>query len=191
MSTKPALEAEAIVGMAKNNINDDKLLVMKGPLSEIFTKALNIVCAKQDNATGEYVMESAAIDTVLLKKRQQMMMDAVQPSTDQPAVVVTDIPTASEKSTYTVHGVNPIKIEPEDVVKIKSEVECLSEEEKERYIVVMDNCQPSTNSPHASASAKPYATALANALESFCEYHGVKVHKRLSTALEAFQIKLV
>ncbi len=43
----------------------DKMLVMSGPLSEVYTKALQVVYAKKDEATGSTAIESASNDTII------------------------------------------------------------------------------------------------------------------------------
>lgn len=177
-----ALEAEAI-SASKVQADGDKLIVMKGSLSEIFTKALNVVFAKPNALNGEYVaMESQAIDAVMLKRSQAMA--ATTPANQNLGVQI-NAGGPEAGSTYTVYGVSKMGITPEDIVAVKTDLESMTPEERDRYFLVVNACEPSSNSPDATGRPVEYFQSLQTALESVVESYGGHSTDSMDEAMEA------
>lgn len=181
---KIALEAEAL---SKSAINQDgsKLIVMKGPLSEVFTKALNVVFAKPNVVTGEYVaMESQAIDTVLLKRAEQAVHRRDENNVVRVGHNGAQVENASQTDDdYTIYGVNKLGTTPEDIIAVKGEMSKLNPDERSRFALVVNYCVPSHYSPNASAQAESYMLNLETALENMVESMGGKTFRSLDQAM--------
>lgn len=99
---------------------DEKLIVMKGPLSEILYRAMNILYAKDgaEASRNDFALESIAQDVVIAHS----LVESI--SEDDTA----------RKPDYVVFGVSQNEIEPETLVEVKN---TLNENDENTKFVLM------------------------------------------------------
>lgn len=154
-----ALESEAIATVAP----DEKTIVMKGPLAEVFTRALDIAYAKPDPITGE-AMESQQMDVAMMQKLAAALNTNDAPPTN---------------NFQTVYGVSRDAVTPQTIVDLTQEITHGSDDRGDFYLII-DGTQPGDN---GNASSTPVDTVrMISAMECLVEAHGGKVF----TSLEEF-----
>lgn len=142
--------------------DDDKkdTIVMKGPLSEVFTEALNKVYAKPEGGIDGASMESQANDA--------LMMQALASDFNNP-------PQGDDSGGQTtVYGVSAASIDNDDFVDISKEFEG-----DDKLVLIVDGVKPGPNSPDDSIPAER-AELLTGALESFVKANGGQVFRSLN-----------
>jgi len=133
-------------------VPEEQTVVMMGPLSAIYAKALDIAYAKQDPA-----MESQQMDVAIMQK----LAAAMSPNS------------APTSNFQTVYGVSRNALTQDVVIDITQE---LAKNNGEFYLII-DATQPGAN---GTMSAAPQETfKMIQALESLVASHGGKVFSNL------------
>jgi hypothetical protein len=135
-------------------------VVMTGPLSDVYTEALNKVYAKGAEGDG-VAQESAANDELMLRALAEDMHDTV----DRQDGIVT-----------TVYGVSAQGVTPQDVVNVTQK---LADEPDEKVVLIIDGVQPGPNSPEDSIPAER-VEVLTSAMESLVVGYGGQVYRSLN-----------
>lgn len=109
--------------------SSEKLIVMKGPLSEILYRALNIVYAKggKEASLKDYALESIAQDIVIAKTLIENIQDD----------------DSDRDPDYIVFGVSKDDIEPETLVEVKSIIN--EKPENTKFILMITDKPESTD----------------------------------------------
>jgi len=126
------------------------VVVMKGPLSELYTEALNKAYAKP-NALDGVAVESQANDV--------LMMQALASDFSNP-------PEEENSANTTVYGVSAQNPTNDDFVNISKEFEG-----EDKLVLIIDGTDAGPNSPEDSIPAEK-AQMLTGALESFVIANG-------------------
>lgn len=108
---------------------EPEVLVMKGPLGEAMTAALNVVYAKTDPVTGEEMTEGRALES-----------QAQEVAIVQQLVNAVNEKNVTEPRTVEVYAVSQDDVSPDTVVDVVGEIENSRADE---YIVVADASAPS------------------------------------------------
>lgn len=152
---KQALEAYDN-GSTGSEGGEKDMVVMKGPLSELYTEALNKAYAKQGAMEG-VATESQANDALMM---QALASDFSNPPDEQaPATTV-----------YGVSAQNPTN---DDFINISKEFEG-----EDKLVLIIDGTDAGPNSPEDSIPAEK-AEMLTGALESFVKANGGDVFHSL------------
>lgn len=150
---------EAYDNQSTGGENDKEMIVMKGPLSEMYTQALNKVYAKTEGSPEGVAVESQANDALMM---QQLAQDLNNPPGDE-----------ENASTTTVYGVSKDSPSNDDFINISKEFEG-----DDKLVLIIDGVQPGPNSPDDSIPAER-AEMLSGALESFVLANGGQVFHSL------------
>jgi hypothetical protein len=151
----------------------EKTIVMKGPLAEIYTKALNIVYAKPDPVTNEVKMESQEQDQATEFAAMKQMASMLQTDT-----VVSD----NEVATVSVYGVAKDDVSDQDVVAVTQEL-ANPAQGAGRFVLVIDSTQ---NSPSdTDMNEQEHIVSLESTLTNMVLAHGGRVY----TSLEEYARK--
>jgi hypothetical protein len=172
-----ALEGETVEMTSRPN---EPTIVMSGPLSEIFTKALDVAYAKADPVSGTagIAQESQAQDVTVMQKIVESINNNSQQATqavDEPGV---DPRTGADLQVY---GVAKADITSDDVVDVADAL--MNEDEDARpkeFIVVVDSTIPGANGPGSAQSEE--VEYLTEAMESLTKRLGGKFYR----SFEAF-----
>lgn len=148
--------------------DSEKTVVMKGPLAEIFTKALNVAYAKPDPVTGEVKMESQEQDAKVLQAKMSAM-----------AALVVDKP--PEESTtnaggVTLYGVPRDQISDDDIVAVTQDL-ANTRPENGRFILIVDGTKGGT--ADTDLISNPEMVRMESAMESLVKAHGGRVFHSL------------
>jgi hypothetical protein len=147
---------------------DDGMLTMSGPLSEIYTQALNAAYAK-DEPLGA-AMETQAIDAMVAAAAQRLQATPVA---------------YTPGSHLTVYGVAQSAVS-EDTVKEVSRA--LSEvSEPSEFVLILDATQPGIN--EAGEERQQRLFELNTALETLAQCHGAQVYGSLESFLTAHPMR--
>lgn len=166
-----SLLRRAMEGEDTNLPEDSQTIVLKGPLSDSFTHAINMAYAKKDESAtddaGSVGLESAAIDSMVMARlAQQMSTGSSTPTTKY----------------QTVYGVGQGQITNDNVVEIVKDLAEEPESGLERtrgdYILIIDGTKPDDNSEVSGAPVETYQP-LQSALESMVLAYGGKVFHSL------------
>jgi hypothetical protein len=166
---KAALEGE-LVGQQENpapQASEKEMLELKGPLSEVFSQALQKAYARptsSDAPESGVATESQANDALAIA---QLVND----------MEMANAATPSDGNSTTVYGVAANDVKPEDIVEVSQDLA----EGADNFAIVMDATQPSVNGSDSSAPSER-VEYFAKALEALAEAYGVKVFP----SLEAF-----
>jgi hypothetical protein len=143
-----------------NGEADDEFIVMKGPLSQIYTDALNKVYANQAPLTGQIAAESAANDEMMM---QAMASDFVnQQDSDQAG------------GPTTVYGVDSRGVTEDDVTTLTQTLAGISD----KIVLIMDSTVSGPNSPIDSPPPEQ-VQVLSNAMETMVLAHKGRVFRSL------------
>lgn len=158
---------------ALENEPDAKTVVMDGPLSEVYTQALNIAYSKIDPVTGE-----PAIAASLESQQQDMAYLEELAKALAPATPVTT-------SSTTVYGVTPTQLDTQEVVKITQDMaDAAKENRTEDYVLIIDGTQDGAAGDTGSGIEQRYVD-LSKGLESIADGLGIKVYKSLTEYAKA------
>ena len=141
--------------------DEDKGIVIKGPLSDEFTDALNKEYAKEPEETGA-AMESAAIDTMMMQQLAKSMNIQNNSPTD---------------SFQTVYGVSKDEVTQDTIVEVASELS--AQQDTRDFILIIDGTTPGDNGDSNSAPIERLEI-LNSALECLVIAHGGKVYSSLT-----------
>jgi hypothetical protein len=178
---------------ASPNPAEQASIIMKGPLAEVYTKALAIAYSKdqpleqeekkeaqdvlpepdeQVNAVVESLpaMESLQMDSVLMKNMAKLV---------NPANGDAQAPPASMVYTVSKRGVD----EP-TVIEVANELSAVPDDRRGDYILIIDATTPSANGQQSSAPEERMAR-LGATLESLVESFGGRVYHSLGEYLQA------
>ena len=166
----------------------DKTILMKGPLAEIYTNALDIAYAKNPE-TGERVVDEAGKPVMAEPPEPTATQDAGNIAQETEAI---DVMMAQQlaramaaqdakptDSFQTVYGVSKDNVDDDVVVDVTKEI--VNQPENSEFILIMDGTQPSANGSNASVPQERMERMdmLTSALEAIVEVHGGKVYKSL------------
>lgn len=143
----------------------EQSIVMKGPLAEIYTNALNVAYAKDDPlevVEQTAALESAAIDVMMAQQLAKAM------STDEDS--------SPTDAFQTVYGVSKDAVSDEIIVDVTSEL--ASPERNGEFALIIDGTQPGDNSTGTSLPEERMVE-LSAVLEGLVEAHGGKVYRSL------------
>lgn len=134
-------------------------IVMKGPLSEVYTQALNAVYAKPEGSPDGVAVESQANDALMM---QALASDFNNPPSEEESA-----------GTTTVYGVSGSAPTNDDLIDISKEFEG-----DNKLVLIVDGVQPGPNSGDDSIPVER-AELLGEALESFVKANGGQVFHSL------------
>jgi hypothetical protein len=140
------------------------MIVMRGPLSQLYTDALNKVYAKENPQEGTIATESQANDALMSLAGEF----ATQGEDDDQTGGQT-----------TVYGVASQGVQEQDLVDITQELAG-----PDKVVLIMDGVAPGPNSPEDTIPAER-VEALGAAMESFVTAHGGKVFHSLEEFAES------
>lgn len=165
----------ALEGM--DDSQDDTMnqtVVMKGPLAEVMTKALNVAYAKPDPVTGEPAMESQAQEVTLI---QQMINQAA----------------GNEPMDHglKIYGVSQDDFNQQVLTEITTDMANeINEEKPADYVVIVDGTRPGENSENAGVPQET-VVKLESAMESITNALGGKFYRSLEEFVESVDPELV
>ena len=158
---------------ASSSSQDDteQTIVMKGSLSEVYTKALDVAYAKEDPAAEQpsdedvAVMESQQMDVAVMKSLAAAMAD-------------TDAPPTS--NFQTVFGVSRDDVTDEVLVEITQELaqHSAAAVPNSEFVLIIDGTTPGPNGATSSAPVENIVQ-LETALEAMVVAHKGKVFRSL------------
>lgn len=160
---KRALESNEMMG----DNDKEKTIVMRGPLSEIIYRALNVYYDKDRDEDDMITLESQAQEVVVFRKK----IDA-----DGQVQI-------SSEPTYTVYGVNKLAVEPEDIVEVKRFIDASKLEDPSRFILFV-NVDPRLTGDFEDTNSKTDYISLCRldrALEDYVQARGGQVVYSLET----------
>jgi hypothetical protein len=149
--------------------SDDRV-IMKGPLADAYTDALNIVYAKTrpgNTGGGEIANESAANDELMMRELAEAVLDTVDAK--------------AEEHPATLYGVSANAVSESDIVNINKE---LYEQPEGQVVLVMDATGPGPNSPEDSLPEER-VMYVRHALEAMVTAHGGRVYPSLEAYAKA------
>jgi hypothetical protein len=174
-----ALEGEQIQETRRPN---EPTIVMSGPLSEIFTKALDVAYAKS-RSEGEAVVavESQAQDVTIMQK----IVESINNNATQVAEPVnTEGVPAGDGADLQVYGVAKADITDSDVVDV---ADALMNEDTEtrpkEFVVVVDSTIPGANGPGSAPEEE--VEYLSEAMEALTKRLGGKFYRSFEEFVEA------
>lgn len=152
---------------ANSSDDNEQTIVMKGPLADVYTKALDVAYAK-DNPDAQQpepeavaAMESQQMDVAIMQKLQAALAAGSAPPTD---------------NFQTVYGVSRDELNDDVVVDVTSEL--AEQPENSEFVLVVDATTPGANGEGASAPVERLEEISA-ALECMVMAHGGKVYSSL------------
>lgn len=176
--------------------NDTKI-IMAGPLSEQFTKALNIAFAKNDEITDEPQTERSldVKNEVLEKKLRAVSQESQQLEDDlQRKVLATGVlKTNKPENTLTVYSVDAGDVRDEDIVAFAKMASAASTPTEMALIApvitqpIREYNNEKINAIFNKAGAEKVATIKAEALKTIAASFGI----RTFTSIEEFQEALM
>ena len=171
----------------KIDINpEEDQIVMKGPLSEMFTQALNVMYSKTDPVDGSTALESFA-KTIGLET-QAMDYTALRDLKEALE------PKDTAVKTIQVYGVSEDDVEPTDVVDITKQL-ATSDDASNEYFFVFDGTHPRHQQGQSTGDQtmkvlepETLTNELATAVESVARSYGCKVYYSLESFLRHVRI---
>lgn len=183
-----ALEGEQIETSRRPN---EPTIVMSGPLSEIFTKALDVAYAKAPSE-GERVVatESQAQDVTIMQK----IVESINNNAEQTAQPITSstVEGGAEMGAsfpgsgadLQVYGVAKQDIQDSDVVDVADALMNEDEETKPKeFVVVVDSTLPGANG--AGSAPQEEVEYLSEAMEALTKRLGGKFYRSFEEFVEA------
>jgi hypothetical protein len=143
---------------ADTTANTPKMVVMTGPLSDVYTQALNEVYAKQTENGEVVATESQQQDVMLLRELATVMNGGSAPPTD---------------AFQTVYGVSHDTTDEKSVVDLTTEIS--KTEDPSNFVLIIDRMQPDS----ASGADPETLTPIQAAMECMVVSHGGKVYRSL------------
>jgi hypothetical protein len=135
---------------------DGETILMKGPLSEIFTQALDVAYAKE-NPDENASLESQQMDVAIMSKLSNAISNSPSPTTNL----------------QTVYGVSKDAISEDTVVDVTTELANAPDESD--FVLIIDAVGNGRNSTEPTERM----IDLAEAMECLVECHGGKVFTSL------------
>lgn len=177
-----ALEGETVEMTSRPN---EPTIVMSGPLSEIFTKALDVAYAKAPSeGSGVVATESQAQDVTVMQKIVESISNNQQQSTTPVGEVDGEIGTpAAQGADLQVYGVAKADITDADVVDVADAL--MNEDAESRpkeFVVVVDGTLPSVNG--LGGSPKEEVEYLSEAMEALTKRLGGKFYRSFEEFVE-------
>ncbi|EKD22633.1 MAG: hypothetical protein ACD_84C00031G0004 [uncultured bacterium] len=151
----------------EDSIAEDQTVVMKGPLSEVFTQALDIAYAKETPAD----IDTDEPQTVAVLESQQMDVAVMRKLTE--AMRNTDA-----ENVQTVYAVSKDAVEEQTIVDVSSEL--VNKPEGNDFVLIVDAVGSGAIDPINQPTMR--TVELTNALECLVTAHGGKIF----TSLEAY-----
>lgn len=105
--------------------DEERPVVISGPLSDAFTQALNTEYAKNQDGENKVATESQAMDDHAMKQLAQMIAPATPEQTDA----------------VRVYGVSRTDIEDQDIIDITEELVNTPADQRDDFVVVMDGTE--------------------------------------------------
>ncbi|BDD79541.1 hypothetical protein [Burkholderia phage FLC9] len=171
-----ALEGEQIQEMRRPN---EPTIVMSGPLSEIFTKALDVAYAKAPaEGQGVVATESQAQDVTIMQKIVESINNNATQATEP---VSTDSGSGADLQVY---GVAKQDIQDSDVVDVADALMNEDVETKPKeFVVVVDSTLPGANG--AGSAPQEEVEYLSEAMEALTKRLGGKFYRSFEEFVEA------
>ena len=145
---------------ADETSSDEKSVVMKGPLAEVYTKALDIAYAKEaPTDSDEPVLESQAQDATLMQELARQLQSGDE-NTDEDYM--------------TVYGVSKDAVSDKDIVDVTNDI--ASQERPADYVLILDVAEQGNGQDNTSNMKM---VNLNEALESIVTSYGGKVYSSL------------
>lgn len=137
----------------------EQTIEIKGPLSEVYTEALNAAYAKVQTGEDSPALESQAIDAMVAQSLARYTN-----------------PQPHEAANVTIYGVSSADAVPQDIVNVTTEL--ADKPAENEFVLIIDATQPSSNSETSGAPAERFVE-VGTALESICAAFGCKVYRSL------------
>lgn len=165
----------------ENQVEDeDKDIVMEGPLSEIIYRALNVAYSKQK----DYALESQSQDATIIKSVAEQGQRETLTGRD-----------------YVVYGVSRQHVRPEDIVEIKQINKELKDPSRMLVVISQKGANGTNMDAHTPVQEyqfldydnegdnyiAPYQDSLANALESYLQASQIKSTNSLKDVIDFIQ----
>jgi hypothetical protein len=195
----------ALEGELGNPPDDGKeLMELKGPLSEVFSQALNQVYARPDTpsvepdavdasgaagskepvvrATVHNGTEDTGADSTQSQALESQANDALALAQLINNVELAGTDAQSGGAGTTVYGVSAADVKPEDIVEVSQDLAQRGQHGTgpDNYVVVMDATQPSVNGSDNS-NPEPRVVELGQALEALVHAYGSRVYPSLES----------
>jgi hypothetical protein len=177
-----ALEGETVEMTSRPN---EPTIVMSGPLSEIFTKALDVAYAKEPSqGEGVVATESQAQDVTVMQKIVESISNNQQQSVQPVSEVNGEIGApGAEGADLQVYGVAKADITDADVVDVADAL--MNEDSESRpkeFVVVVDGTLPSVNG--LGGAPKEEVEYLSEAMEALTKRLGGKFYRSFEEFVE-------
>lgn len=161
------------------NPSEQAAIVMKGPLADVYSQALDVAYAKEQppEAPSEAVtavaaaLESQQMDAEILQEIKEMANSKHEPQAQPPVVV---------------YGVGHDAVTDEVVVQVVQELAAATEDDSadHNFVFIVDSTVPTTHGTGSAAPVEVYAD-LPAALESIVTAAGGKVYHSFAEYIKA------
>lgn len=189
-----ALEGEPPAAAEPQEATKQPSIEMKGPLSEIYRKALDIAFAKKDTVSGEATVgqaddtsavpagektelalatESQANDALTLAHMRSLMADTSSGETEEDG---------EPSALLTVYGVSDGELSEDTVVDLTKELAAKPAERD--FVLILDSTQSVTTGGNANSGVDERFVGLGRALEQMVLAHKGRVYRSLQAAAE-------
>lgn len=173
-------EVKNLTGAIADNSNeatlnpDNKTIKMTGPLSEIYTKALQVVYAKRDKVTGEPTMESQANDSILEAALKSVLVKEIptNPSNEIHIEYTSEQPDTTVYATDAdIHTGNRALAATGSLV-----ANAASNPEARTILFIKDGDKESSNYNQGVVVDGTEVTSIRQATESICKSSGIELY---------------
>jgi len=191
---------------------EQKDIVMKGPLAEVYAKALDVVYAKPDTVTDEVVFggdqsqaqgadtsaeqkeqgADAAVDSGGVKATDQTGTEIIAQETQandaltaQAATLAAAPKEEAPSAEVTIYGVTASDVTDATVAEVTKQI--TEKKEGSEYVLILDATGPGANGESSSTPVEKVID-LNKALETVATCLGAKVYPSLESFREAFKL---
>jgi hypothetical protein len=181
---KAALEGEIVEMLDTQSpkpVEDKDIMELKGPLSEVFSKALAKAYARNDPLTDKSGQDATPGDQTALESQANDALAIAQLVND---VQMSNAATPADGNALTVYGVAANDVKPENIVEVSQDLAGRDLDASD-FILVMDATNPSVNGTD-SGTPDERVEFYGKALEGLAEAYGVKVYPSLEAFAEAW-----
>lgn len=171
--------------------NNELPVVMKGPLAEVMTQALNVAYAKKDQVTGTDTIQP---ETVVPPEVSATPIAVTEPAGDtaslesqaQDAAMLQTLVTAAsggnesmpDQNFMTLYGVDKNNVTSQDIIEVTQQIDAVNDPQD--FVLIVDATRPSTNSETSGVPQERLVdVGLAPVLESLVLTKGGRVFPSL------------